>query len=896
MWRASPNTIGEAESQKAFRTAWRSRGYQGPTDWTPTKEQMLAAARDHYRTNRGNRGRADFYYLCYGEDYVKTPYWWHPTGGLNIPEGWNSPADDVHEGRNRSPSSTRSQTPRTSRDHSMDVSDSDEIPELDPALASELDGVPSVSGSGCRQKVIPPARVPNRAATPPDMDVAMREIERDYAKVAGSTYVAPPKPVATSSPTGQYRMILKPTTGGAGNMPPPPRPVDLTNPNISAEDRLTGLTQHNLHVVQQLAEEKEKNKNLTEQIRKGLFANLLNDDPERKWSEMAERNNQASVTLAKYAADKAVCDLMRDQRDAAFEQVKEMDKARTAEKDLRVDAEKLVARMQGETLEANSRALTSENHVARAKKDNADLNERLDELRKELVVLQTAPQPPKESADEVHHLKDDLWLAQNQIVCLKDTHGKQQDKIKRLEARLNRASSPPRCPDPFASIGQHVCETDKRVYEAIALDGKLDMAWRMLQNIKHAEEDPDEKIYPETRSAFVSELVDIIQTARKHVDQTSTKWYKNHEGERSEYLSQHELGAVESESAPPWQYMKSLRVMVEGVMRLTRMYLDMMSMTKWYGEYNKAGDHGRAELVSLPGDVPPVKANKVRKVCLENHAKPKPVAAESLDAVKHSVDEMRRSMDGQLRNVTERMNALSTQSSAAVASPIAHDVGVIKTTVQRMADENTKHWMKPDKGKTHTYHRVVHHPFTGLPLQSDRNVNAFNKIEEGRSVFLPIARDSLIAGERFMNEVMQGLESSLDFDVEKDWPQSRLSAYNTDVIAAAVRGVAPPPSSRVTTAQDSPCGLRPPPRNLGSLVGNTPHVDEPMDESISFIKQEDVTVKTEPGVASGPSNVLVPIDARGIGPINLCSDDEEAPAETPAKDATAKDPSDGVQE
>ena len=127
MWRSSPNPIGEAASQKAFRTAWRSRGYQGPSDWTPTKAQMLTAARDHYRTGRGNRGRADFYYLCYGEDYIKTPHWWHPTGALNIPEDWNSPADDVHEVRDRSPSGTRSPTPRTSREQSMDASsDSDE--------------------------------------------------------------------------------------------------------------------------------------------------------------------------------------------------------------------------------------------------------------------------------------------------------------------------------------------------------------------------------------------------------------------------------------------------------------------------------------------------------------------------------------------------------------------------------------------------------------------------------------------------------------------------------------------------------------------------------------------------------------------------------------------------
>ena len=146
-----------------------------------------------------------------------------------------------------------------------------------------------------------------------------------------------------------------------------------------------------------------------------------------------------------------------------------------------------------------------------------------------------------------------------------------------------------------------------------------------------------------------------------------------------------------------------------------------------------------------------------------------------------------------------------------------------------------------------------------------------------------------------MSEVMQGLRCSLDFDIEKDYPQSRLSSYNTEVIAAAVRGVAPPPSSTVTATLDSPCCLRDPPRNLGSLSGNMPHMDEPMDESICFIKQENVSVKLEPGETPGPSNVSVPVDVRGIGLINLCeSDEENPPAETPAKDAATKDPSDEV--
>ena len=157
-------------------------------------------------------------------------------------------------------------------------------------------------------------------------------------------------------------------------------------------------------------------------------------------------------------------------------------------------------------------------------------------------------------------------------------------------------------------------------------------------------------------------------------------------------------------------------------------------------------------------------------------------------------------------------------------------------------------------------------------------------------MFLPIARDSLISGENFMMEVMQGLQCSLDFDVEKDYPPSRLSSFSSGVIAAAVRGMASP-STTVTTAQESPCGIRPPPRDLGPLGGNMPRMDEPMEESIAFIKQEDVTVKIEPGQTAGPSNVVVPLDTHDLGPVNLIIDDEEESVEAPAKDATAKGPS-----
>ena len=128
-----------------------------------------------------------------------------------------------------------------------------------------------------------------------------------------------------------------------------------------------------------------------------------------------------------------------------------------------------------------------------------------------------------------------------------------------------------------------------------------------------------------------------------------------------------------------------------------------------------------------------------------------------------------------------------------------------------------------------------------------------------------------------MAEVMSGLGSSLDFDLEDQYPQSRLSAYDSGAIAAAVRGIAPP-SATAPAPQDSPCGLQPPPRDLGPLGGRMPHLDEPMDDSIAYIKQENV-VKIEP------------LNTRGIDPVTISDDEEDEPAKKPAEDAAKEGPS-----
>ena len=131
-----------------------------------------------------------------------------------------------------------------------------------------------------------------------------------------------------------------------------------------------------------------------------------------------------------------------------------------------------------------------------------------------------------------------------------------------------------------------------------------------------------------------------------------------------------------------------------------------------------------------------------------------------------------------------------------------------------------------------------------------------------------------------MAEVMSGLGSSLDFDLEDQYPQSRLSAYDSGAIAAAVRGIAPP-SATAPAPQDSPCGILPPPRALGSLDRpRMPHLDEPMDESIAFIKQ----IKQEPVVKQEAANTA-------SDPVIIDDDEENEPATKPTEDTAKEGPS-----
>ena len=96
-------------------------------------------------------------------------------------------------------------------------------------------------------------------------------------------------------------------------------------------------------------------------------------------------------------------------------------------------------------------------------------------------------------------------------------------------------------------------------------------------------------------------------------------------------------------------------------------------------------------------------------------------------------------------------------------------------------------------------------------------------------MFLPIARDSLILGERFMSDIIDGLQHSLDLDAENDVaPPSHLSGVDARMIGASVRGVATPPRPSGSFDKDSPCALHPPPRQLGALRLPESSTEEPM--------------------------------------------------------------------
>ena len=73
-------------------------------------------------------------------------------------------------------------------------------------------------------------------------------IETDFAEQDADTTYETPSPVAASTQVGKVQMVVKEKE----SMPPLPGPIDLSDPDISAEDRVTGLTQLNLRLSQNL--------------------------------------------------------------------------------------------------------------------------------------------------------------------------------------------------------------------------------------------------------------------------------------------------------------------------------------------------------------------------------------------------------------------------------------------------------------------------------------------------------------------------------------------------------------------------------------------------------------------------------------------------------------------
>ena len=108
-------------------------------------------------------------------------------------------------------------------------------------------------------------------------------------------------------------------------MPPPPARVDVTDPNVGAEARLAERSTQHIKATEEVVDLRERYRRLSEQMRQGLTANLPKDEPDRLWSEMANRMEQAAISLASYETDKVVFDRMRNQRDAAFDSVKDSD-------------------------------------------------------------------------------------------------------------------------------------------------------------------------------------------------------------------------------------------------------------------------------------------------------------------------------------------------------------------------------------------------------------------------------------------------------------------------------------------------------------------------------------------------------------------------------------------
>ena len=136
------------------------------------------------------------------------------------------------------------------------------------------------------------------------------------------------------------------------------------------------------------------------------------------------------------------------------------------------------------------------------------------------------------------------------------------------------------------------------------------------------------------------------------------------------------------------------------------------------------------------------------------------MATESLDEVLQSVVDLQQAMANQMRSLSEKMESLSTGPVGGQTSnvDVADDLRTVKATVEQIAEEQAKHCVTPTPPSIVQYPCTIHHPLTGHPMRSATNVNAFRKLEEGKSVFLPIARDSLILGERFMSDIIEGLQ------------------------------------------------------------------------------------------------------------------------------------------
>ena len=165
--------------------------------------------------------------------------------------------------------------------------------------------------------------------------------------------------------------------------------------------------------------------------------------------------------------------------------------------------------------------------------------------------------------------------------------------------------------------------------------------------------------------------------------------------------------------------MHPLRELFAEMVGLARLYTSLFGMSKLTVAliFKRAGTHGRAEIVSLPPGTPAPKSGVAGKVCMGNHDKAVPVAAESLDNVRDSVADLWQSMTEGIHGLTSRLEALTMRplESGTTNDTIVTELRAVQDTVNQIAKDQERRWRRPGAGNraecTHVLspcHRATH--------------------------------------------------------------------------------------------------------------------------------------------------------------------------------------------